>query len=174
MYFIDSTAFAIAWKLVLLTFSVFWLGLAFWVYRDARRRVDDPLLVGTATLLGLGVPFLGPLVYLLFRPPEALADVRLRDAEIEALELRLEQHAAHCPVCRTRVRPDFLVCPVCTTRLRLACTTCAAPLEPLWQTCPYCTTPAGAQVVEVDLDVALAAETVARKRAESRRRSPAA
>jgi 4-amino-4-deoxy-L-arabinose transferase-like glycosyltransferase len=71
-----STAFRIVWNSVFLLAIVFWLGLAFWVFRDARRRIDDPWLVATATLLGLVVPYLGPIIYLLFRPPETLADVR--------------------------------------------------------------------------------------------------
>ena len=31
---------------------VFWLGLAPWVFRDARRRIGEPLLVFLATLVG--------------------------------------------------------------------------------------------------------------------------
>jgi hypothetical protein len=164
MYLIDSAAFAVAWKLALLLSGVLWLGVAFWVCRDARRRIDDGLLVTTAALLGL-VPLAGPLVYLLFRPPEALADVRLRDAELRLLEDQLARRAPSCPVCRAGIEPEFLVCPVCTTRLKQACGTCAAALEPLWQICPHCATPAGAVVVEVDLDAALTAETRTRKKA---------
>jgi hypothetical protein len=171
MYFVDSTTFAIIAKLFLLAVTVFWLGLAFWVYRDARRRLDDPWLIGTATLLALVVPFLGPMVYLLFRPPEALDEVRLRDAEIRALELRLGEHIAHCPVCRAGIQPEFLVCPVCTTRLKRACATCSAPLEPLWQACPYCATATRPQAVDLDLDAALSAEaaTLSRRSDTARR-----
>jgi hypothetical protein len=160
VYVFDSTAFTVAWKLALLLTAVFWLSLAFWVYRDARSRVADPLLVATAAVLGL-VPFVGPLVYLLFRPPEMLADVRLRDAELRVLEQSLSAGAERCLVCRADVQPEFLVCPVCTTRLKQACAKCAAPLEPVWQVCPWCTTPVGATVVQVDLDAALTAEATA-------------
>ena len=45
---------------------VFWLATAYWVFKDARRRIEDPWLVAMATLLGLVPPFLGPLVYGLF------------------------------------------------------------------------------------------------------------
>ena len=48
---------------------VFWLSIAYWVYKDARRRIEDPWLVGMATILGLFPPFIGALVYMLFRPP---------------------------------------------------------------------------------------------------------
>ena len=47
-----STAFEVARNLTLFFVVLLWLGLAFWVHRDARRRIDDPWLVGTATLLG--------------------------------------------------------------------------------------------------------------------------
>jgi hypothetical protein len=156
-----STAFAVTRNLALFLVVVFWLGLAYWVYRDARRRIDDGVLVAVATLVGL-VPFVGPLVYLLFRPPETLADVRTREIEVRALEARLMRPQPHCPVCRTGVEASYLVCPVCTTQLKQACGGCSSPLEPLWQACPYCATPVTAKVepVAVDLDAALTAEAI--------------
>ena len=39
---------------------VFWIGLAYWVNKDARRRSRNLFLIGVATLLGL-VPYVGPL-----------------------------------------------------------------------------------------------------------------
>ncbi|MDE3024879.1 MAG: zinc ribbon domain-containing protein, partial [Acidobacteriota bacterium] len=127
---------------------VFWLASAYWTVKDARRRIDDSWLLVLAALVGL-VPYVGPLVYMLFRPPEYLEDVRERELEIRAMEERLSHHALVCPVCRTDVDPSFLVCPICTTKLRQACATCRAPLEALWQVCPYCETPieAGASIV---------------------------
>jgi len=156
----DSTAFDVARNLVLFLAVVFWLGLAFWVYRDARRRVDDSWLIGTATLLGLAVPYIGAPIYMLFRPPETLDDVRAREIEIQALEQRLGQHAPHCPVCRAGVEASFLVCPVCTTQLKQPCVRCSAPLEPSWQVCPYCATSVieEPELVTPDLDAALTAE----------------
>jgi hypothetical protein len=153
----SSLPFEIARTVTFVVLVVFWLGVAYWVHRDARRRIDDGWLVATATLLGL-VPVVGPLVYLLFRPPETLADSYARHVEIVALEWRLSAQAPRCPVCRTDVAPSFLVCPVCTTRLREPCTSCAAPLERLWQACPWCATPVQATPVAADLDAALTAE----------------
>ena len=86
-------------------------------------------------------PFLGPLIYMLFRPPEYLEDVRERELEIKAIESRLGGPEHKCRVCGCEVEPDFLVCPVCTTKLRAACSDCSRPLEPAWQVCPYCETP---------------------------------
>jgi len=134
--------------IVILVAAVFWLASAYWTVKDARRRIDDSWLLLLAALTGL-VPYLGPLVYMLFRPPEYLEDVRERELEIKAMEERLSHHALVCPVCRTGVDPSFLVCPICTTKLRQACATCRSPLEALWQVCPYCETPieAGASIV---------------------------
>jgi Double zinc ribbon len=120
---------------------VFWLAVGYWVNKDARRRIGDPWLVALATLIGLVPPFLGALVYMLFRPPEYLEEVRERDLEIKAMEERLSLHKAQCPVCRADVEQSFLVCPVCTTRLKHACAHCGAPLEARWQVCPHCETP---------------------------------
>ncbi len=120
--------------------AVFWLASAYWTVKDARRRIDDSWLLVLAALVGL-VPYIGPLVYMLFRPPEYLEDVRERELEIKAMEDRLSRRGLVCPVCRSEVESSFLVCPICTTKLRQACPTCRAPLEALWQVCPYCETP---------------------------------
>ncbi len=120
---------------------VFWLAITFWTFKDARRRIREPWLVGLATLLGACPPYIGALIYMLFRPPEYLDEVRERELEIRAIEERLDSSRNECPVCRSPVEPSFLVCPVCTTRLKEACSRCKAPLEPLWQMCPLCETP---------------------------------
>jgi hypothetical protein len=138
--FFDSTTWFLIRNLTLFFVGVFWLATIYWVYKDARRRIDDPWLVAIATLLGIVPPFLGPVIYMFFRPPEYLEDVRERELEIRAMEERLTRRELHCPVCRAEVEPTFLVCPVCTTKLKQACTNCKAPLEAMWQVCPYCET----------------------------------
>jgi predicted amidophosphoribosyltransferase len=94
-----------------------------------------------AAILGLVPPFVGAIIYMFFRPPEYLDDVRERELEIRAMEERLIKRDLFCPVCRAEVEASFLVCPVCTTKLKQACASCGAPLEALWQVCPYCETP---------------------------------
>ena len=155
--FFHSAGFVIARNLAILFAVVFWIALAFWVYKDARRRIEDPFLVFLATLLGLAPPYIGPLVYMLFRPSEPLEDVRSRRVELQVLEEQLARARLGCPVCSSAVEPDYLVCPVCTTILREPCARCEAPLEPLWQMCPYCASPVG-EPSHVDLDAALTAE----------------
>ncbi len=139
--FFSTGTWAIVRNLAILFVAVFWLAVAVWVYKDARRRIEDPWLVAMATLIGLVPPFIGALVYLLLRPPEYLEEVRERELEIRAMEDRLANRNLHCPVCRAQVEATFLVCPVCTTKLKQACVNCKAPLEALWQVCPFCETP---------------------------------
>jgi hypothetical protein len=138
--FFNSGLWTAISRLAILFLIVFWLAVAFWVHKDARRRVEDAVLVWTATALGLVLPFVGAIVYMLFRPPEYLDDVRERDLEIKAIEKRLGTAELNCPVCRAEIESSFLVCPVCTTRLKQACTGCGAPLEAAWQICPFCET----------------------------------
>jgi hypothetical protein len=138
---VDSFDWTLARNLGIVLAAVLWLATAFWTFKDARRRIAGAWLVALATLVGLALPFVGPIVYLFFRPPEYLDDVRERELEIKAMEERLAQLDLRCPVCRARVEPTYLVCPVCTTRLKQACAECGQPLESLWQLCPYCATP---------------------------------
>jgi Double zinc ribbon len=145
--FLDSSTWNVARNVALFLGLVFWASTVYWVYKDARRRIEDPWLIAMATLLGALPPFLGPLIYMLFRPPEYLEDVRERELEIAAIEEQLAERDLRCPVCRGAVDTSFLVCPVCTTRLKQACEECGSPLEPIWQVCPYCATPVPPGVV---------------------------
>ena len=138
--FFGSGTWPIFRNLGILFVVVFWLAVGYWVFKDARRRIEDPWLVGAATVLGLVPPFVGALIYMLFRPPEYLEDVRERELEIKAMEENLDA-VERCPVCRAAIEPNFLACPVCTTKLKDSCRRCKAPLEPLWQICPFCETP---------------------------------
>ena len=137
---INSSGLDLAVRLLILFMVVVWLALIYWTYADAKRRMEDPMLVACATAASL-FPFVGTVVYMIVRPPEYLDDVRERELEIKAMEERLARRDLYCPVCRAEIDESFLVCPVCTTRLRQACVNCKAPLEPLWQVCPYCETP---------------------------------
>ncbi len=138
--FFDSDVWAVVANVAIFFAVAFWIATAYWVYKDARRRIEDPWLIAVAVALGIFPPFAGPLIYMLFRPPEYLDEVRERELEIRAIEEQIG-HDERCPVCRAGVSSSFLVCPICTTRLRQACRHCQQPLEPLWQLCPYCETP---------------------------------
>ena len=134
--FFDSQTWIVGRNIGLFFVAVFWLSVGYWVYKDARRRIEDPWLVAMSTLLGLIPPFIGALIYMLFRPPEYLEEVHERELEIRAMEGRLRGEDLQCPVCRAEIEAGFLVCPVCTTRLKQACASCNSPLEPAWQALP--------------------------------------
>jgi heme exporter protein D len=135
---IDNDALSTAVNVLLLVLVVVWAALIFWTFADARRRIDDPMLVWCATAASL-FPFVGTIVYAIVRPPEFLDDVRLRELEMTAAEARLQQldHQL-CPYCDQEVRQDYLRCPNCQQRLKEPCRNCGKPLEPQWQLCPYC------------------------------------
>ena len=108
---IEAGSFAAAWFF----FIAYWLLLATWVYRDARRRTANALPWG---LLALITNLLGLVVYLISFP-----------AKLE------------CPECSQDVKPDFLVCPNCGSRLKESCPVCNRELEPGWRHCPACGNP---------------------------------
>ena len=124
--------------------GVLWLALVFWTYKDAKRRIDDPVLVGVSIVTALVFPFVGALVYTILRPPEYLDDVRERELEIRAMERRLGEEGM-CPGCGGDIEPDFIACPHCARRLKLTCSRCRSALKPEWRLCPYCEAPTPTQ-----------------------------
>jgi RNA polymerase subunit RPABC4/transcription elongation factor Spt4 len=139
--YFHSTAWEVTRDVAIGLVLLFWVATIAWVRKDAKRRIASLPLRFLATLIGAIPPFIGPLIYMLFRPPEYLEDVRERELELKMIERGLDGRDITCWVCSARVEPEFLVCPVCTTRLRQACVNCSRPLEPAWQVCPYCETP---------------------------------
>ena len=141
LFGIENDALSLAAGLVLLFLAALWLALVFYTYMDARRRIADPMLVGTAVFAALIFPFVGTGVYLIVRPPEYLDDVRERELEIAAAEARLSQlEGDTCPYCDFEVEKDFLRCPSCLRRLKEPCRNCSKPLDPRWKIGPYCET----------------------------------
>jgi hypothetical protein len=135
---IDNRGLDTAVKVLILFLVVIWAALIFWTYADARRRIDDPMLIACATAASL-FPFVGTIVYAIVRPPEFLDDVRLRDLEMHAAESRLHQLDWQlCPYCDYEIRSDYVRCPSCLHRLKEPCRNCAKPLDPAWKICPYC------------------------------------
>ena len=141
---IDNDALNTAVNVLLLILVVVWFALIFWTYADARRRIDDPMLVACATAASL-FPFVGTIVYVIVRPPEYLDDVRLRDIEMTAAEARLAQLDYQlCPHCDYEIKADYLRCPSCARRLKEPCYSCGRPVDPTWNICPYCEADVGA------------------------------
>src|SRR5207244_2342568 len=109
--FFASGTWHVILNLLLFFLVAFWLAVGYWVYKDAKRRIEDPVLIATAVAIGLVIPYLGALVDMLFRPPEYLEEVRERELEITATEERLARRDVYCPVCRAAVTTDVLVSP---------------------------------------------------------------
>ena len=105
--FFDSGSWPLVQNLLIFFVIVFWLAVGYWVYKDARRRIEDPWLVGAATVLGLVPPFVGAFIYMLFRPPEYLEDVRERELEIKAMEESLGHGGAALPGVPRGHRPEL-------------------------------------------------------------------
>ena len=131
-------------SIALLVLGVLYLALIFWTFADARRRIDDPMLVACATAASL-FPFVGTIVYLIVRPPEFVDDVRLRELEMTAAEARLAQLDYQlCPHCDYEIKADYLRCPSCMRKLKERCYSCGKPVDPTWNICPYCEADIGA------------------------------
>lgn len=139
---INSSALNLVVDLVIVFLVVIWIALIYWTWSDARRRIADPMLVGCATAAAV-FPFVGPIVYMILRPPEYMEDVRERELEMQAAEARISQlDYSLCPHCDYPVEKEFVICPSCLTRLRERCVSCSRPLDPAWTICPYCETEA--------------------------------
>ena len=89
---IDSDGLNLAVNLLILCLVVIWLATVYWTYADARRRMEDPMLIGCATAASF-FPFVGCVVYMIVRPPEYLDDVRERELEMQAAEARVANSA---------------------------------------------------------------------------------
>ncbi len=148
-FILVSTAFAAAFAAAL------WLSLLFWVYRDIRKRVRDPLIHILAVLVAAILFLPGMLIYLILRPPQTLEDEYQHTLEEEALLQSIEDKPL-CPGCGRQVHEDWSVCPNCHTRLKKNCHQCGRLMELPWNLCPYCGTPApGMRRENVTMDDAL-------------------
>jgi hypothetical protein len=156
-------------SIALLVLGVLYLALIFWTFADARRRIDDPLLVVCATLASF-FPFIGTFVYVIVRPPEFLDDVRLRELEMTAAEARLASlDYSLCPHCDYEVQSDYLRCPSCMRKLKERCYSCSKPIDPAWKLCPFCEAETGAVPPSTSRRRRRASETAATAETSSRR-----
>ena len=137
---IESTGVTVAIDLLIVFGVLLYFSLVYWTYVDARRRIIDPMLVGSATAVSL-FPFVGTLLYLIVRPPETLEDARERELDVETTRLRLHQlESGLCPHCDYPVERDYVRCPSCLRKLKDRCKSCSRPLDRAWTICPYCET----------------------------------
>jgi hypothetical protein len=138
LFGIENDGLNLVVNLLVFFLVVVWIALVYWTYADASRRLDDPMLIGSATVASL-FPFIGTIVYTIVRPPEYLEDRHEREIEIKAAEKRLALlESRTCRNCGSEVDPSYLRCPTCTRKLKEPCTNCGKPLDPRWRVCPYC------------------------------------
>jgi RNA polymerase subunit RPABC4/transcription elongation factor Spt4 len=135
---IDNGGLNLFVNLLIVCMVAVWFATIYWVYADARRRMEDPMLI-TCAWVGALFPFVGALVYMIVRPPEYLEDIRERELEMQAAEARLHSAGVTaCPHCGAETERDYLRCPSCMKRVREPCASCRRPLESGWKMCPYC------------------------------------
>jgi hypothetical protein len=138
LFGIENDGLNLAVNLLVFFLFVIYVALVYWTYSDATRRLDDPLLIGCATVASL-FPFIGTIVYTIVRPPEYLEDAHERELEIRAAEKRLALlENRTCRNCGSEVESSFLRCPTCMRKLKEPCPSCRRPLDPRWKVCPYC------------------------------------
>ncbi|MCE5253939.1 MAG: zinc ribbon domain-containing protein [Actinomycetia bacterium] len=134
---INSPVWTLALYVLAFCVVVLWLALVLWTYKDARKRIEDPVVVAVAVLTSLVLPFMGTVVYAILRPAEYLAEVRERELEVRAMEQELQIMRA-CPSCGELIKPEYVACPNCRRTLRTTCPSCERVQEPSWKLCPYC------------------------------------
>jgi hypothetical protein len=138
LFGIENDGLNLAVNLLVFFLIVIYVALVYWTYADASRRLEDPLLIGCATVAAL-FPFIGTIVYTIVRPPEYLEDQHEREIEVRAAERRLALlENRTCSNCGGEVEPTFLRCPSCMRKLKEPCRNCNKPLDPRWRVCPYC------------------------------------
>jgi RNA polymerase subunit RPABC4/transcription elongation factor Spt4 len=122
--------------------AVLYIAVSFWVVRDARRRADSWFFALFAGLLGLCLPFLGVIIYLVIRPPRTLDEERALYLEEQALQegepIEATPLSRPCPTCGREIEPDFVICPYCRTQFARRCNACGKWLRLGWHVCPYC------------------------------------
>jgi hypothetical protein len=140
LFGIESGGLNLFVNLLVLFLVVVWLALVYWTYMDARRRMEDQVLIACAVAASL-FPYIGTVVYAILRPPEYLEDERERELDTKAAELRLRQlRERSCPHCEYPIERNFIRCPSCQRQIKEPCTACGEPLDPRWPVCPYCET----------------------------------
>jgi hypothetical protein len=144
--FFDSPWWSFTTLMTRAVLVALWLALVYWTYKDAKRRISDPLMIGISVVTSFIFPYLGTLFYMILRPPEYLEDVEERELEIQAKKLEVTGVASRCPKCRFPIREDFIICPNCRTELKTACNSCGKPLDLTWSLCPFCAVEVGSQL----------------------------
>ena len=142
---LDSAAGTFLAVVVVLFLVFFWIALAFWAYRDARRRSDSVWLAVFALAVNV-LPYVGLLLYVVLRPPRTMDEERALLLEEQALtDGPAEVISRPCPTCGREIELDFVICPYCRTQFARRCRACQRWLRLGWRVCPYCAEEVAAQ-----------------------------
>jgi RNA polymerase subunit RPABC4/transcription elongation factor Spt4 len=101
--------FGFIWGLI---FTVYWIGLALWVYRDANRKKSNPILWGFLTIF---TNFVGLTVYTIFK-----------------------QTNNTCYKCGTIQNKDNVFCTTCGVRINEVCKVCGTIIDKKHNFCSRC------------------------------------
>jgi RNA polymerase subunit RPABC4/transcription elongation factor Spt4 len=145
---LDSSGVVVGVLAAAIYLTVLYVAVAFWMVRDARRRSESFMFALFGGLLGLGLPFLGVLIYIVVRPPRTLDEERALMLEEQALqeeELVERPTTRPCPTCGRDIEQDFVICPYCRTQFARRCNSCGKWLRLGWHVCPYCAEEVGIQ-----------------------------
>ena len=131
----------LGFKLVAVYWVVLWLAAAYWAFRDAQLRTENPIVPYlAAAFIIVFTPILFPLAvfaYRIVRPQERIGEVYERNLAEEAMLAEVEA-IRHCPSCDRRVDPAWIICPTCRTRLNRVCPNCSRLVELDWSLCAWC------------------------------------
>ncbi len=106
------TAIKASAALAMLFFSIYWVLIALWIYRDAAKCRLSPLYWG---LIGLFTNLIGLIVYMIYKRSMAI-----------------------CAVCGAAQSADHLYCSVCGTQLGIRCAGCGCKVGPKDHFCHHC------------------------------------
>lgn len=79
-----SVSSAVLIPLILFGLAI-WLAMIRWTQMDARQRLRNPRHVSAATALAV-LPLIGPVIYMILRPPEFIEDAYEREISIASSE----------------------------------------------------------------------------------------
>ena len=137
----DNPVIKLGIQLVVIYWVILWLAAAYWAFRDAQGRSDNPLAPYlAAAFVIVFTPLLFPLAvftYKVVRPQERIGEVYERNLAEEAMLAEIEA-IPHCPTCDRRVESAWIICPTCRTRLNRVCPNCTRLVGLDWSLCAWC------------------------------------
>jgi RNA polymerase subunit RPABC4/transcription elongation factor Spt4 len=138
---LDNPVLQLGFKLLAVYWVVLWLAAAYWAFRDAQLRTENPIAPYlAAAFVIVFTPLLFPLAvftYRIVRPQERIGEVYERNLAEEAMLAEVEA-IRHCPSCDRRVDPGWIICPTCRTRLNRVCPNCTRLVGLDWSLCAWC------------------------------------